>query len=332
MNVRELHERILSAAYPLFLHRGIREVTPEAVQRAAGVSPVEFDQEFSSRDALATECLALREKEWTVGVVEAGARARGTTSEGRLLAIFDVFDDWFHRDDYEACTFINVLLEMGTEHPLGRVSAGYLLNIRNMVATLAAEAHLRNPDQFALSWHILMKGSIINAVEGDQKAASRAKEMARDLIARHRSTEFPMELAHDSVDWFDRCDVGVEEVINSNAATPVSGTTETANRHEAEAELRIPDPELPDPELPDPELPDAELPDAAPEVSWSEVRLDLWVGRQDGEFAGMIEHEGEEYSATSRQGKAIGSFTSLSEAKESLNQPPPQDPSDVWWV
>jgi hypothetical protein len=31
-----------------------------------------------------------------------------------------------------------------------------------------------------------MKGSIINAVEGDAKAALRAKEMARDLIARHR--------------------------------------------------------------------------------------------------------------------------------------------------
>ena len=35
----------------------------------------------------------------------------GLTPEERLLAIFDVFDDWFHRDDFEACSFINVLLE-----------------------------------------------------------------------------------------------------------------------------------------------------------------------------------------------------------------------------
>lgn len=31
-----------------------------------------------------------------------------------------------------------------------------------------------------------MKGSIMNATEGDTDAAIRAKEMARDLIARHR--------------------------------------------------------------------------------------------------------------------------------------------------
>ena len=45
---------------------------------------------------------------------------RGDTPEEQLLAIFDVFDEWFRRDDFEACSFINVLLEMGTEHPAGR--------------------------------------------------------------------------------------------------------------------------------------------------------------------------------------------------------------------
>jgi AcrR family transcriptional regulator len=185
----EVRDRILSSAYPLFTTRGIRDVSVEEIQRAAGVTPDEFKGEFESRDTLAAECLERREREWTLGVVEAGARARGTTPEERLLAIFDVFDEWFRRDDYEACTFINVLLEMGREHPLGRASAEYLVHIRNVVGTLAAEAELQNPDEFAMSWHILMKGSIINAVEGDQQAALRAKEMARELIARHRPVQ-----------------------------------------------------------------------------------------------------------------------------------------------
>jgi hypothetical protein len=60
------------------------------------------------------------------------------------------------------------------------------VHIRRLVGTLATEAGLRDPDELALSWHILMKGSIINAVEGDAKAALRAKEMARALIERHR--------------------------------------------------------------------------------------------------------------------------------------------------
>ena len=182
----DVRERIVTSAYPLYVTRGIRDVAIEEIERMAGVSHADFEREFPTRDDLVAECLERREREWTFGVVEAGARARGTTPEERLLAIFDVFDEWFRRDDYEACTFINVLLEMGREHPLGRASAEYLVHIRRLVGTLATEADLRDPDELALSWHILMKGSIINAVEGDAKAALRAKEMARDLIERHR--------------------------------------------------------------------------------------------------------------------------------------------------
>ena len=192
-----VRDRIISAAYPLFLQRGIRDVSLQDIHRAAKVTAAECEREFPSRDALAAVCLEKREHDWTFGVVEAGARAKGTTPEGRLLAIFDVFDDWFHRDDYEACTFINVLLEMGSQHPLGVASAEYLENIRMLVETLADEADLSEPGEFALSWHILMKGSIINAVEGDQQAAARAKEMARDLIARHRPDAVPVPAPHE---------------------------------------------------------------------------------------------------------------------------------------
>lgn len=182
----DVRERIVAAAYPLFVNRGIRDVTLEEVRRQAEVTAAQLRAEFASRDELAAACLARREAEWTIGVVEAGARARGTSPEERLLAIFDVFDDWFHRDDYEACTFVNVLLEMGREHPLGRVSCEYLEHIRRLIGTLATEAHLNRVPEFTFSWHILMKGSIINAAEGDAEAARRAKSMARDLVARHR--------------------------------------------------------------------------------------------------------------------------------------------------
>ncbi|MCU1586010.1 MAG: TetR family transcriptional regulator [Microbacteriaceae bacterium] len=199
----DARDRIISAAYPLFLERGIRAVSIDEVQSLAGVSVIEFDREFSSRDALVAECLEKRELDWTFGIVEAGARSKGASPEGRLLAIFDVFDEWFQRDDYEACTFINVLLEMGAEHPLGRASAVYLAHIRLLVETLAAEANLNDPQRFALSWHILMKGSIINAVEGDQQAAARAKVMAGDLIARHRRSSQATPIEPDELWSFE---------------------------------------------------------------------------------------------------------------------------------
>jgi len=76
-------------------------------------------------------CLARREQRWTIGLVEAEARRRGSTPVERLLARSDIFDDWFRRDDFDARSFINVLLEMRSEHPLGRASIQYLENIRS---------------------------------------------------------------------------------------------------------------------------------------------------------------------------------------------------------
>jgi hypothetical protein len=53
------------------------------------------------------------------------------------------------------------------------------------VQTLAEEAGLRDPASFALSWHILVKGSIVQAGEGDREAAKRAKSMGRLLLNQH---------------------------------------------------------------------------------------------------------------------------------------------------
>jgi len=166
----DARRRILDSAYELFSRRGIR---------AVGVDEL-ID--------LVLAFLQQREKLWTKDWVEAEARRRGATPEGRLLAIFDLFDEWFQQDDFEGCSFVNVLLEFGggIRHPLGQASAAHLENIRSVVRSLAEEAGLFDPASFALSWHILMKGSIVQAGEGDRGAAKRAKTIAALLIEHYR--------------------------------------------------------------------------------------------------------------------------------------------------
>jgi AcrR family transcriptional regulator len=185
---RELsaRERILDAAYELFSRRGIRGVGVNEVVERAGVATATLYRHFPSKDALVLAFLEMREQRWTHGFVEAGAQKRGSDPEQRLLAIFDVFDEWFRRDDFEACSFINVLLEMGPEHPAGDASVEYLDHIRAIVRRFADDAGLHDTDSFARSWHILMKGSIVSAAEGDVEAARRGKAMARLLIDQHR--------------------------------------------------------------------------------------------------------------------------------------------------
>lgn len=180
-------ERILGAAYELFVRRGIRAVGTDEVIDRARVAKATLYRHFPTKNDLVLAVLHRREQLWTIGLVETQSRLRGADPEAQLLAIFDVFHDWFqNRDGFEGCSFINVLLELGTDHPAGQASVTYLDNIRDIVRRRAEAAGLLDVDNFARSWHILMKGAIISAAEGDVDAALRAQQMARTLIEQHR--------------------------------------------------------------------------------------------------------------------------------------------------
>lgn len=179
-------ERILDAAYELFSRRGIQAVGVNEVIERAGVATATLYRHFPSKEKLVLAFLDLREQRWTKDLIEAGAMGRGSNPEEQLLAIFDVLDEWFHRDDFEAGSFIKVLLELGPKHPAGGASVRHLEQLRAIASHLAEEAGLRDAESFAHSWHILMQGSIVVAAEGDVEAARRGKAMARSLIEQYR--------------------------------------------------------------------------------------------------------------------------------------------------
>jgi hypothetical protein len=123
----------------------------EVIARSS-VAKATLYRHFPSKDDLVLAVLAHREQLWTIELVREGSHRRGTTPEQRLLAIFDVFDEWFRQPrDFEACSFINVLLEMGADHPVGQACIRYLNNIRRLVAGRAEQAGLLEPDSFARS-------------------------------------------------------------------------------------------------------------------------------------------------------------------------------------
>jgi AcrR family transcriptional regulator len=163
----------------------------DEIIRLSGVAKATFYRHFPSKDDLMLALLDRREELWTRGFVEAAARRPEATPENRLLGIFDAFDEWFRRPEFEAGPFMRVLLEMGPDHPLGQASARHLANLRAIVAQLATEAELPDPESLAHSWHILIEGSIVSALAGDKDAARRARSIGSAVIEQHRRLPVP---------------------------------------------------------------------------------------------------------------------------------------------
>jgi AcrR family transcriptional regulator len=183
----DARERLLAAAYELFSHQGVQAVGIDAIIERSGVARQTMYRHFRSKQDLVLAFLQRREEVWTRGWLQTEVRLRATDPRERLLSIFDVFDGWFRTPDFEGCSFINVMLEHPDPgHPLHQAGAAYLAAIRSFLSELATEAGIEDAESFARQWHILMKGSIVAAREGDVDAALRAKQIATLLLADAR--------------------------------------------------------------------------------------------------------------------------------------------------
>ncbi len=181
----EARERLLLAAYELFSRQGVHATGVDAIIDRSGVARQTMYRHFASKQELVLAFLERREEVWTRGWLQTEVRQRASDPAERLLAVFDVFDAWFRRPDFEGCSFINVMLEHpDPEHRIHQAGASYLAGIRDFLADLAEAAGAADPEGFAREWHILMKGSIVAAGEGDHDAARRAQAIGRLVLQR----------------------------------------------------------------------------------------------------------------------------------------------------
>ena len=179
-------QRILDTSFELFSRRGIRDVGVDELIERSGVARATFYRQFRSKDELALAYLERWYQARSAAIGEAVAR-HGGSGEAALLAIFDVFNEWFQQGAAQVSSFLHVMMEMGPDHPLGKASIGYLARTGREMAEIARSAGLRDPEDFAWSCHILIKGAIVADAEGDQRAAERAREMAELLIEHHKA-------------------------------------------------------------------------------------------------------------------------------------------------
>jgi len=178
-------ERIDRTAYELFSRHGIRAVGVDTITARSGVAKMTLYRHYPSKNDLALAFLRRREELWTRSWLQKEVERRARTPAAQLLAVFDVFEKWFRRRDFEGCSFIKVLLEHDDRgHPVRKAAQAHIETIRAFLRQLAKDAGVHDADPFARQMQMLMMGSIVAAYAGDQDAARRAKEMGLLLLAR----------------------------------------------------------------------------------------------------------------------------------------------------
>ena len=144
MNIRHTEvrprERLINAAYDLFSKDGVSQVGIDTILAKSDCAKASLYSNFKTKVELAIAFLDKREAVWTRGWLESEIKRRAKTPEGRLLAIFDVFDGWFHKKSFEGCSFINVLLESRNSNPPPRHVFGSLMSGKTSAGSRGSNA------------------------------------------------------------------------------------------------------------------------------------------------------------------------------------------------
>jgi AcrR family transcriptional regulator len=180
----DARERILAAAHDLFTLHGVGAVGVDRIVAEAGVAKTTLYRHFGSKEALVVAVLGRHRELWTRGWLEPEATRLAGSPEGRVLAIFDAFDDWFGQPDFKGCLFTNTLLETRDHSsPVRQAAVAAIEDIYEIVQRLAEEAGTPDSPAVAHQIQLLMRGCIIAALEGQLEAVKQGRVVARLLLA-----------------------------------------------------------------------------------------------------------------------------------------------------
>lgn len=176
-------ERILDTASELFYQKGIQNVGVDEIVARSGVAKMTLYKHFQSKDLLIVEFLRRRDENWRCWL-EVTVERYATTPTERLLAIFDVLEEWFKSPDFRGCAFINAAVELANpEHPAHQTVVEHKQLVYAYILKLAQDAKVNNPKSLSRHLMLLIEGAIVTAlIENSAEAAQQARLAALALL------------------------------------------------------------------------------------------------------------------------------------------------------
>jgi AcrR family transcriptional regulator len=177
-------DRLIEAGLDLFYKHGFHAVGLDRIIEQVGTTKTTFYRHFESKDDLALACVQARDRSWRERFPSLLRERAGDNPVDQLHEVFNLWRDWFSNIHFNGCLFIHACSEFPSPHDPCHIAARDNINaLRGIIADLAQQAGLDDPEGFAERYKLLMEGAIIvEVIDRENRAAETAAEIARVLV------------------------------------------------------------------------------------------------------------------------------------------------------
>ena len=188
-------DKLLLAARRLFCRAGIHATGISRILEEAGVARGSLYAHYGSKENLLKAVLDTEANMW-FHWFDQDLPALKCSSQERILALFDLLEKWFAKEDFFGCIFVNAVAEHEKDSGWVRDMAGtYRDQIIDRLRALVVESGARNSDVVIQKLGLIIEGAIITAmVTQNSTAAHIARLAAEDVL---RCTEWSPSQATD---------------------------------------------------------------------------------------------------------------------------------------
>lgn len=176
-------EKLLLAARRLFCQAGIHATGITRILEEAGVARQSLYTHYGSKENLLKAVLDTEASMW-FHWFDLDLPALKCLPQERILALFDLLEKWFEKEDFFGCIFVNAVAEHEKDSGWVRDMAGtYRDQIIGRLGALVVESGARNSDIVTQKLGLIIEGAIITAmVTQNSKAAHIARLAAEDVL------------------------------------------------------------------------------------------------------------------------------------------------------
>lgn len=177
-------DRLIAAGLDLFYKHGFHAVGLDRIIHEVGTTKTTFYNHFESKDDLALACVQTRDERWRRRFPMLLRERAGDDPVAQLHEVFGVWRDWFSDVHFNGCIFIHACSEFPNPNdPCHQAAKANIDALRGIIAGLADEAGICDPDGFADRYMLIMEGAVImEVIDRRNQAAETALKIARTLI------------------------------------------------------------------------------------------------------------------------------------------------------